>query len=198
MQTGKKRRGRVIPRREQGQFRIIGGDWRRRRLDFPAHPGVRPTGDRVRETLFNWLAPVVSDSSCLDLFAGSGALGFEALSRGAAEVTFVERDRKAASALQDNAKQLGAEIRVANEAAARYLAHSQQRFDVIFFDPPFADRRAQALLDDLLASHLTADGLLYLECPKRSELPYPGRQFKHATAGDCQFALLHAGPVSGG
>ena len=85
------------------EVRIIGGQWKGRKLRFPARPELRPTLGRVRETLFNWLAPVVSDSSCLDLFAGSGALGFEALSRGAAEVTFVERDRKAASALQDNA-----------------------------------------------------------------------------------------------
>ena len=90
------------------EVRIIGGQWRGRKLRFPDRPDLRPTLGRVRETLFNWLAPDIHGAHCLDLYAGSGALGFEALSRGAAEVTFVERDRKAASALQANVELLNA------------------------------------------------------------------------------------------
>ena len=88
------------------QIRIIGGQWRSRRLEFPNAPGLRPTPDRVRETLFNWLAPVLPGARCLDLFAGSGALGIEALSRGAAEVLFIEREPLAVRALRENLTRL--------------------------------------------------------------------------------------------
>lgn len=177
------------------EVRIIGGQWKRRKLKFPATGDLRPTLGRVRETLFNWLAPMIHGAHCLDLFAGSGALGFEALSRGAAEVTFVERDRKAVEALKTNARMLSARPDVRQMSAERYLDGNTERFDLIFFDPPFADRTAQELLPRLLDHSLNSTGLLYLETSKRGELPLIGQIVKQASAGDCQFALYQS--VSG-
>lgn len=171
------------------EVRIIGGQWRGRKLRFPDREGLRPTLSRVRETLFNWLAPSIHEARCLDLYAGSGALGFEALSRGAAEVTFVERDRKAAAALKTNVGILGARATVLQMTAERFLAGSSETFDLILFDPPFADTRAMALLPKLLGAHLAKDGLLYLETARREALPLPERALKSSTAGDCRFAL---------
>ena len=119
------------------ELRIIGGQWRGRKLRFPDRPSLRPTLGRVRETLFTWLAPNISGTRCLDLFAGSGALGFEALSRGAAEVTFVERDRKAAAAIRSNVELLQARATVVCQPAKQYLARTRARFDIVFLDPPF-------------------------------------------------------------
>jgi len=171
------------------EVRIIGGQWRGRKLQFPSRPGLRPTLGRVRETLFNWLAPTISGARCLDLYAGSGALGFEALSRGAAEVTFVERDRKAAQALKKNVGMLDARAEVFHMSAARFLASHPAPYDLILFDPPFADDSTFALLPVLLESHLTATGFLYLETSKRGDLPLRENILKDSTAGDCRFAL---------
>lgn len=185
-----------VKTRANNEVRIISGQWKGRKLKFPAGPDLRPTLGRVRETLFNWLHPLLAERRCLDLFAGSGALGFEALSRGAAEVTFVERDRKAADALRRNATLLGADVRILEEPARKFLARHPDRFDLIFFDPPFNDKAAAALLEGLLRDHLSAEGLLYLELPRRSEMPFPERRYKHGRAGDCQFALLKADPFA--
>ena len=171
------------------EVRIIGGQWRGRKLRFPDRAGLRPTLGRVRETLFNWLAPSIRGARCLDLYAGSGALGFEALSRGAAEVTFVERDRKAAAALNANVALLEAPATVLQMPAERFLATSSERFDLILFDPPFSDARAGRHLATLLDDHLTDGGSLYLEMPRRDDLPLPERVLKSSTAGDCRFAL---------
>src|SRR5512134_933490 len=120
------------------QLRIIGGRWRSRRLRFPPLPGLRPTPDRVRETLFNWLTPVIAGARCLDLFAGSGALGIEALSRGAAAVTFVERHPQAVRGLRANLAQLRAEgARVEQADALLWLRQAPQPFTVVFLNPPF-------------------------------------------------------------
>jgi 16S rRNA (guanine966-N2)-methyltransferase len=178
-----------LPVMANNEVRIIGGQWRGRKLRFPDREGLRPTLSRVRETLFNWLAPSIHEARCLDLYAGSGALGFEALSRGAAEVTFVERDRKAAAALKNNAEILDARASVRQMTAERFLAGNSEPFDLILFDPPFADTRALDLLPVLLDSHLSADGLLYLETGRRATLPLPERVLKSSTAGDCCFAL---------
>ncbi len=171
------------------EVRIIGGQWRGRKLSFPDRPGLRPTLGRVRETLFNWLAPHIHEARCLDLYAGSGALGFEALSRGAAEVTFVERDRKAAAALKANAAMLEASAQVLQMPAARFLARAAEPFDLILFDPPFSDSGAPAELGTLLDTHLAEGGHLYLETARRAPLPLPDRVLKSSSAGDCQFAL---------
>ena len=175
------------------EVRIIGGQWRGRKLRFPARNELRPTLGRVRETLFNWLAPVIAGARCLDLFAGSGALGFEALSRGAAEVTFVEKDRKAAHALRDNIAQFSAAGIVVNRPAIRFLNSNPDRYDIIFLDPPFADPSAAGLLERLLNRHLEADGLIYWEASAHSALPAGGRLHRQGQAGDCAFALIAPG-----
>lgn len=121
-----------------GQLRIIGGHWRSRKLAFPAIEGLRPTPDRVRETLFNWLRDVVPGSRCLDLFAGSGALAFEALSRGAAEVVMVDQDVRIVDQLRKNIGLLHAQGALAVQAdALTYLQGPPQPFDVVFIDPPY-------------------------------------------------------------
>ncbi len=128
----------------QNRVRIIGGEWRRRWLRFPAAHGLRPTPDRVRETLFNWLGQDLTGLGCLDLFAGSGALGFEAASRGARQVVLLERDRRIADALQASALALQAGASVAGAVeivrsdALEFLAHDRRIYDVVFMDPPYA------------------------------------------------------------
>src|SRR5580698_4144046 len=124
---------------QQSSVRIIGGTWRGRRIAFPALPGLRPTPDRVRETLFNWLQHSIVDTTCLDLFAGSGALGLEALSRGAKQVIFVEQAEPAARNLREQCQRLGAGTKadLQHMGAARYLASPPRPFDLVFLDPPF-------------------------------------------------------------
>lgn len=154
------------------QLRIIGGRWRGRRVAFPDAQGLRPTPDRVRETLFNWLAPRIAGARCLDLFAGSGALGFEALSRGAAEVVFVERQRAVARVLQANLARLGAvaDGRVVAGDALAYLAGPARAFDVVFLDPPFGLGLLTPTCAQLDArGWFAADARVYVE----SELPAP-------------------------
>lgn len=121
-----------------GELRIIGGDWRSRKLRFPDAGGVRPTPARTRETLFNWLSFHLAGSHCLDLFAGSGALGLEALSRGAASTTFVEHNPELAQALRQNLQTLKCTSATVNcQGVEAYLAAAPQAFDVVFMDPPF-------------------------------------------------------------
>lgn len=120
----------------QGKLRIVGGQWRGRRLPIADTPGLRPTPDRVRETLFNWLAPVITGARCLDAFAGTGVLGLEALSRGAAEAVFVERDHRLAQTIEQNLRTLGGNGQVSC-AEFSHAAPNAMPFDVIFLDPPF-------------------------------------------------------------
>src|SRR6187399_2662816 len=133
--------------RGRNRVRIIAGKWRSRIVHFPAAAQLRPTPDRVRETLFNWLGQRLDGLDCLDLFAGSGALGFEALSRGARRVVMVEKDRKVAEALRESARELGAgDLDVVNADALAWLAGARDRFDVAFVDPPYASELAAAAL----------------------------------------------------
>jgi 16S rRNA (guanine966-N2)-methyltransferase len=159
-----------------GEIRIIGGRWRSRKLPVLASEGLRPTPDRVRETLFNWLAPTLPGARCLDLFAGSGALCLEALSRGAAEVVMVEKAPAVAARLRENLERLKAKrARVENTDATVFLARAVEPFDIIFLDPPFAS--------DLIAhcARLIAErgwavpgGLVYIEAPSGMDpLPLP-------------------------
>ncbi|AWH88599.1 16S rRNA (guanine(966)-N(2))-methyltransferase [Limnobaculum parvum] len=121
-----------------GQIRIIGGQWRGRKLPVPDSPGLRPTTDRVRETLFNWLAPVLDEARCLDCFAGSGALGFEALSRYAGKTVLLESERSIAQQLQQNLQRLNSDKgQVIHTNALQWLAQAGTPFDVVFLDPPF-------------------------------------------------------------
>ena len=145
------------------QIRIIGGQWRGRRLHFPAREGVRPTPDRVRETLFNWLGQDLSGASVLDAFAGSGALALEALSRGAALAVAVDRNRLLVRALDATAAKLGTTRLETHRADAyAFLKSEARRFDVIFLDPPFADVRWPELLQ-IAADRLAPGGALYAE-----------------------------------
>jgi 16S rRNA (guanine966-N2)-methyltransferase len=141
----------------RGQLRIIGGRWRGRRVAFAAVEGLRPTPDRVRETLFNWLAPVIEGSRCLDLFCGSGALGLEALSRGAAEVVFIDRSRVVTEQLGQSLQGLGAEgARLLTSDALEWIASAARgAWDIVFVDPPYR----QGLADRCIAG-IEASGLL--------------------------------------
>jgi 16S rRNA (guanine966-N2)-methyltransferase len=154
-------------------LRIIGGCWRGRKLRFPPSPELRPTPDRVRETLFNWLSPRLPGARCLDLFAGSGALGLESLSRGAAHVTFVERDAAAVRELRARLAEWGASgARVEQADALRFLAGAQESFDIVFLDPPFESdllTSAATLLEQ--GSWLASGAAIYIECAARSGLP---------------------------
>lgn len=151
--------------RPANQLRIIGGQWRSRRLEFPDLPGLRPTPDRVRETLFNWLAPILPGAHCLDLFAGSGALGLEALSRGAAETLFVEQHPQAVGALRENLARLNAQGgRVELADALAWLRQPGTPFEIVFLDPPFDAgllEPACALLEQ--GGWLAANAWIYLE-----------------------------------
>jgi 16S rRNA (guanine966-N2)-methyltransferase len=147
------------------RLRIIGGQWRSRFLPFPDVEGLRPTTDRVRETLFNWLQSIVHGATVLDVFAGSGALGFEALSRGAQHVTLIEKNALAAKQLNDNIQTLKtSDASVVQTDALHYLSQQKEPFNLIFLDPPFSKDllpKCIALIDD---NHLLAEnGWIYLE-----------------------------------
>jgi len=184
---------RASPQRAHGaanRVRIIGGQYRRRLLDFPNSTGLRPTPDRVRETLFNWLGQDLPGWQCLDLFAGSGALGFEAASRGAGRVVMIERDRAALEALEKNRAVLGAnQVDILRVDALAWLANSHETFDLIFIDPPFDSGLAGAVLADL-ARHLKPGGQAYVE--QGSEVQAPPGLIIHRSgrAGRSHFALL--------
>ncbi len=179
----------------RNSVRIIGGGWRGRRINFPDIPGLRPTPDRVRETLFNWLQQDVIGARCLDLFAGSGALGLEALSRGAAEAVFVEQAVAASRSLQEQLTRLGAgrKGRVVEMGAARFLRTPAPPFDIVFLDPPFG-RDALAEYVPLLDSGnwLKVGGLVYLENEKASgapPLPAHWTLLKSKSAGEVGYHL---------
>lgn len=175
------------------QIRIIGGQWRSRRLEFPDAPGLRPTSDRVRETLFNWLAPMLPGARCLDVFAGSGALGIEALSRGAAEVVFVERDPAAVRALRDNLARLKAENgRVELAEALAWLGQPGTPFEIVFLDPPFDADLLEPVCAALEAGGwLTASAWIYLEAEAgwRPALPVGWTLHREKTAGMVAYRL---------
>ena len=177
-----------------GKLRIIGGSLRGSKLAVPDAPGLRPTPDRVRETLFNWLMPVIDGARCLDLFAGTGALGIEALSRGAAWTDFVETDPRLAQALRENLQRLKqAQAAVYGGDALTLLGSSPKApYDIVFVDPPFSAARrdeAAALLD---ANAWLRDGaLIYLEMPASVQPNTPPSWILHreSTAGAVRFAL---------
>jgi 16S rRNA (guanine966-N2)-methyltransferase len=145
--------------------RIIGGTLRGSKLAIPAVEGLRPTPDRQRETLFNWLMPIIDGSRCLDLFAGSGALGIEAASRGAREVVLVERDPRAAAALRDSLARLKVDsARLLEGDAMRYLQQQPPTpFDIVFLDPPFADELCPAAAQALSRGWLAPGAWVYVE-----------------------------------
>ena len=154
-------------------MRIIGGKWRGRRIRFAAVEAIRPTPDRVRETLFNWLQNVIAGSRCLDLFAGSGALGLEALSRGARQVVFVDRERAVIGQLQETLSKLGANgAELWPLDARRYLDGEAEPFDVVFLDPPFATEYLAGLCRALEErGWLAARAYIYIEQPSQAGAP---------------------------
>jgi 16S rRNA (guanine966-N2)-methyltransferase len=177
-------------RRPANRVRIIGGEWRSRLVRFPPTMSLRPTPDRVRETLFNWLGQRLDGLTCLDLFAGSGALGFEALSRGAARVVMVERDRDTVDALKVNARELraeGADI-VQGEALA-FLARDKETYDVVFLDPPYASDLAQRALDEL-APHVAPAARVYVESAAPLAPAPAWRVLREDRAGAVRYALF--------
>lgn len=181
------------PRAPAGAVRIIGGRWRSRRLEFPQSAGLRPTPDRVRETVFNWLAPVLPGAACLDLFAGSGAFGFEAVSRGAVRAVLVERDVDAITALHANRAKLAADATeiVAGDVLT-YLNGSASAFDVVFLDPPYASGLLAPCLVLLAArGWLRPDGWIYLEAPagETPALPAGWEIWRSKTAGQVGYHL---------
>lgn len=174
----------------RNKVRIGGGQWRSRLLRFPDITGLRPTPDRVRQTLFNWLGQELHGKTCLDLFAGSGALGFEALSRHASEVVMVESNASVERVLQENSVELQAnKARIVHSDALQFLAHSMQRFDVIFLDPPFGQNWLERLLP-LLPQHLAPGGVVYAEAEKPLACGKDWQVVKHGKAGNVRYHLL--------
>jgi len=174
----------------KGRVRIIGGEYRSRLLRVASRPGLRPTPDRVRETLFNWLGQDLAGRECLDLFAGSGALGFEAASRGAARVVMVENDREALQTLQTNRAALGApQAEIIGRDALEYLAHAEDRFDVVFLDPPFGQNALPTLLERL-PRVLKDQALVYAEGADPVAGGPAWRELKRARAGEVSYQLL--------
>ena len=173
----------------RNRVRIIAGKWRSRIVKFPPAMQLRPTPDRVRETLFNWLGQRLDALACLDLFAGSGALGFEALSRGAARVVMIERDRAVAKALRESARALQAPAEVIESDALAYLERAPERFDLAFVDPPYAsDLAARALA--LLPRCLNEGARVYVESPQAVSPQGRWTELKRARAGQVSYQLL--------
>ena len=177
---------RIVP----NKLRIIGGEWRSRIITFPDEQGLRPTTDRVRETLFNWLGQTLEGKSCLDLFGGSGALGFEAHSRGARGVTMIERHPKVFTALRENAAKLQAtRMTLVRDDALAWLTRTRDVYDVIFLDPPFQSGLLEKLLP-LLSTHLSAEGVAYIESGTPLIAPDGMQLIRDSRAGQVYFGLV--------
>jgi len=158
---------------KDNRFRIIAGEWRGRKFAFPSLEGLRPTPDRVRETIFNWLQPVIPGAHCLDIFAGSGALGLEALSRGAAHCIFVDQQSEAVKAIREHLQMLSAsQADVVQSDAMQYLqASTGQLFDVVFLDPPFRKQLLPRCCELLESGQLLAAGArVYMEIESENKL----------------------------
>lgn len=177
------------------KLRIIGGEWRSRQISFDDAPGLRPTPGRVRETLFNWLQADVPNSRCLDLYAGSGALGFEAASRGAKSVIQVERNPKTCQKLAENCRALGGgQIQVIQQDVIQYLKNNGEQFDLVFLDPPFGLGLVQescCLLND--GAWLADFAKIYIESERHlvlNHIPVGWRLLKQNSAGEVAFYLF--------
>jgi 16S rRNA (guanine966-N2)-methyltransferase len=190
--------GRSAAAGRPGQVRIIAGRLRGSKLAVPPIDGLRPTADRVRETLFNWLMPVLPGARCLDLYAGTGALGIEAASRGAREVVLVERDRRAAQALRDNLARLKVEgASVAEADAIAFLAGPARPFDCVFLDPPFAAGAWGPAMAGLERGWLAPGALVYVESPAATapETPAAWSLHRELRAGQVRAALYRRAPA---
>jgi len=179
----------------RNRVRIIAGKWRSRIVKFAPTAQLRPTPDRVRETLFNWLGQRLDDISCVDLFAGSGALGFEALSRGARRVVMVERDRGVAAALRESGRELQASgLEVIEGDAVAFLRRGGERFDLAFVDPPYASElAAQALA--ALPDRLNPGARVYVESAAPLAMDAAWRKLREDRAGAVRYALFELAPT---
>jgi len=177
----------------KGRIRIIGGQYRSRLLRVAARPELRPTPDRVRETLFNWLGQDMTGAACLDLFAGSGALGFEAASRGAARVVMVESDRSALRMLEASRTALGAaQVEIVGGSAQTYLERARERFDVVFLDPPFRQNALPGLIARL-PRILSARARVYAESADAVRVEPGWRELRRSRAGGVSYQLFEWG-----
>ncbi|TFH88316.1 16S rRNA (guanine(966)-N(2))-methyltransferase RsmD [Billgrantia azerbaijanica] len=183
--------------RGTGRLRLIGGEYRRRQLPVLDSPGLRPTPDRVRETLFNWLAAATPGARVLDLFAGTGALGLEALSRGAAEAHFVERDPRVAEQLTTNLATLGADARgrVTTADALTFLAGEPRPCSLVFLDPPFRQDLVEPCCARLEQGWLSASAFIYVETESALTPPVPAHWvlYREVRAGDTTARLYRRG-----
>lgn len=185
----------IARKQAAGKLRIIGGQWRGRKLEFPDLPGLRPTPDRIRETLFNWLAPSINGARCLDLYCGSGALGFECLSRGAAAVTMVDTALEVQRSILRNTELLGCDnARFVRADVLDWLTQAtlDLPFDIVFIDPPYQ----QALLQPTLAAlqnsaAIKQNSLIYMEAPREFAIPAPAEWDLHREkcAGNNRYCL---------
>lgn len=178
----------------QGKIRIIGGQWRGRKLIVPDMPDLRPTPDRVRETLFNWLSPIIQDSYCLDAFAGSGILGFEALSRGASGVVMIDQSKQIVKILQEEALMLKTSIADIYQAKLPFgIKKPKQKFNIVFLDPPFQQNLLFTTCDYLEKNDFLAENAyIYLEAPqaiKPEQLPSNWNFLKNEKAGQVAYHL---------
>ena len=165
-------------RKSVGKVRIIGGLWRSRQLRFTSTNGLRPTPDRVRETLFNWLSPHINGIKCLDLFAGSGSLGFEAVSRGASSITMVDCSISVIKDLRENASQLGCSAVILKKRAMNYLQTTEDTFQLIFIDPPYQQSLSNPILKELEENNrLENNGYVYLEIHHHDKESRPGENW---------------------
>ena len=176
-------------------LRIISGRWRGRKLTFPDIEGLRPTPDRVRETLFNWLQPTIGGAKCLDLFSGSGALGIEAASRGAEKVVLVEQNQQAFEQLKLNCEILSAvQCEVFHQSAQQYLMGHNESYDIVFIDPPYQSDLWTVCAEKLIQGGWLKNGAkIYLECPKRKPLPELPKQWqliRDKKAGELRYCLF--------
>ena len=183
--------------KKKNSLRIIGGEWRSRQIKFADCAIIRPTPDRVRETLFNWLSVKIENAICLDLFAGSGALGFEAASRGAEHVTLVESDAASVKMLNEQKQALSAQqVNIVHQDALMYLQKTNQKFNLVLLDPPFDSELLQHAVSTIITRGLlTASGLLYIESSKQFIQPQCLNAFtciRERTAGQVRYALYEA------
>ncbi len=189
-------RGNKTQGKGQQKLRIIGGQWRSRQLSFPVAPGLRPTGDRIRETLFNWLATDIPGARCLDLFAGSGALSFEALSRDAASCTAIERHPDAVQQLRDNKALLEAEnLSIISADCQQYLQQTRPKegYHIVFIDPPF-DKQLHCSICAAINSPgwLAPGAAIYVELPTADNsfaAPSNWEQLQEKVAGEVKYCL---------
>jgi len=177
----------------KGSIRIIAGKYRGRKLPVLDAQGLRPTTDRVKETVFNWLMPYINTTNCLDCFAGSGSLGVEALSRGAQHVTFLELNKQAAAQLNTNLQRLKEKnAKVINTNSLNYLNKATQQFDLVFIDPPFRQNLALETINKLTQGWLAEKALIYVEVESEAQLnnlPNNWQLLKEKTAGQVVYRL---------